>query len=497
MFLASAPRADTGDRSVFGNFYFSPVGLKGMAGVRVTPNKAMGLPAVYSCVSVIAKSMALMKFGLFEWTQEDGRRKRIRRTDHWLYRLMARRPNRWQTPFEFRMMLGGHLAMRGNAYCQILDNARGEIVELLPLHPDRMQVELLPNEDYRYIYTDQMGRSIRYSRGSIWHIRWMSDDGIMGLSPLDCAREVIGEGLAMQSYRSRFYANDARPGGWVEFDGNFRTPAAKDAFRESWQKVYGGANRGRVAVLEKGMKYHELKLEDADTKFIKSRGANLADIARIWGVPLHKLGATEGQSKSDIEQLNIEFWTDTMLPWSRLLEDSIEFNLLGEDAGLALDARFDMSELMRGDSVARAQRIRQLILAGVMVRNEGREEEGMDPLPGLEKPLVPLNMSTVDDDGETEPLPNGAGGNASTDDSVAPAPQDGPGARAGRMRVVLQGNANRMARRIAAGNPPAPEVLAEAMALDDNVAAAWLAQVDAGAEEDDIAAELMALAELE
>jgi hypothetical protein len=51
-------------------------------------------------------------------------------TDHWLYRLLGKKPNRYQNPFEWREMLQGHLALRGNAFCQILANGRGEITEL-------------------------------------------------------------------------------------------------------------------------------------------------------------------------------------------------------------------------------------------------------------------------------------------------------------------------------------------------------------------------------
>jgi phage portal protein BeeE len=65
----------------------------------------------------------------------DARGKRTLVTDHWVYRLFARRPNAFQNPFEFREMLQGHLALRGNAYARIIDNGRGEVTDLHPAAP--------------------------------------------------------------------------------------------------------------------------------------------------------------------------------------------------------------------------------------------------------------------------------------------------------------------------------------------------------------------------
>ncbi|HNB46337.1 MAG TPA: phage portal protein, partial [Burkholderiaceae bacterium] len=138
LFGGRGPRAEGDDRSPWGNFWFEPVGLRSMGGPRVSSLTAMGLPAVWACVQVLAKSFALMPVMVYE-PQETGVRKK--RRDHWLYRLLKKRPNKFQTAFEWRQMLMGHLALRGNAFCQITANARGEITDLLPLHPDRMQCE--------------------------------------------------------------------------------------------------------------------------------------------------------------------------------------------------------------------------------------------------------------------------------------------------------------------------------------------------------------------
>ena len=41
-------------------------------------------------------------------------------TDHWLYGLLAKKPNRFQNPFEWREMLQGHLALRGKVSARVV-----------------------------------------------------------------------------------------------------------------------------------------------------------------------------------------------------------------------------------------------------------------------------------------------------------------------------------------------------------------------------------------
>jgi HK97 family phage portal protein len=449
---SSAPGAD---RSPFGNFWFQPIGMKTAAGVRVTPASAMTLPAVLSCVRVLAESFAVLPFMLFQ-PKGRGRGPAVRK--HWLYRLFAKAPNGFQTPYEFRLMLMGHLALRGNAFCQITANSRGEITDLLPLHPDRMSIEPLSNGSYRYVYQAEDGQTIRYARQEIWHLRGLSDDGYMGISLITLARDAIGEGLAMQSYSSRFFANDAKPGGgWIEYPGSFATNESKKKFRDGWQDAQGGSNRGKVAVLERGMKFHELGLKNTDAQFLESRAAKRSEIAGVFRVPPHKIMDLQQSTNNNIEHQGIEFWNDTMLPWIQLWQSSIGFFLLGEDSDL--EPCFDHTVMMLGDGKSRAERIARLVLAGVLLRNEGREEEGYDPIDGLDEPMQPSNMMTLEQaEKQGQQRPNPAG------------PGDEAGARLAR---VLRGNAARMARRLKAGKAVDAAVLAEALGISEDRAAAW------------------------
>lgn len=381
-------RASTSDRSPWGDFWFEPVSIRSSSGIRVSADSALRLSAVYAAVRILSETMASLPFVLYR-QKPDGGKEVV--TDHWLYQLFAKRPNPFQNPFEWREMLQGHLALRGNAYNRIVSNARGEITELLPIHPDRIRMELTPSGDYRYRVTDRLGNETMVPRGEIWHLRGLSSDGLMGMSPIELARESIGMALAAQDYGSRFFANDAKPtGGWIEFPGSFKDSEAKKVFRESYQQAQAGTNRGKVLVLENGMKFHEVGVTNKDAQFLELRKFQITDIARLFRVPPHMIGDLDRATFSNIEQQSLEFVMHTMTPWAERWEASIEADLLLDDD--KLEVEFDFANLMRGDAASRSTYYQSGIQNGWLTRNEARIAENLDPIEGLDEPLRPLNM---------------------------------------------------------------------------------------------------------
>jgi HK97 family phage portal protein len=409
MFLSKI-RADSGDdRSPWGDFWFSPIGMRTPAGQRVSPDTALKLSVVYACLRILCGTMASLPFVLYR-PQSNGGKERV--TDHWLYRLFAKRTNRWQNHFEWIEMQQGHIALRGTGYSRIIPDARGGIAELQPLHPDRVKVEMLASGGYRYLWKQPDGSDEALAPGEVFKVAGMSSNGLTGLSVIECGSVSIGEGLAQQDYSSRFFANDARPlGGWIEWPGQFADKDKRAAWRESWQQSQAGENRGKTAVLEQGMKYHEIGLNNKDSQLIESKGSKIPDICRWFGIPPHLVGDLSRSTNNNIEQQSLEFVTYTMRLWCERWEAAIEDQLLDEDE--ELEVEFDLANLLRGDLAARSEFFSSGIAAGWLTRNEARIDDNRNPLPGLDEPLEPLNMQP-------------AGAKPKSPAKVAPAPAEEP-----------------------------------------------------------------------
>lgn len=435
MFLISRQAAVDGDRSPWGQFWFEPIGMRTSSGDRVTSLSAMRLSAVYSCVRVLAETFAVLPFRIYR-KRKDGGRDLV--TDHWLQKLIGKRPNGHQTPFEWREMMQGHLCLRGNAYNQIVSDRRGIITDLLPIHPDAIQLKTKTNGGYAYQVRRADGTLDTLEPGEVWHIRGMSSDGYLGLNPIELAAETLSLGQAAQSYGARFFANDTKPGGWIEAPGKFADADAKKLFLESWRSTYGGANRGKTAVLEGGMKYHELKLNNSDSQFLESRKFSRSEIASIFRVPPHLIGDLERATFSNIEQQSLDFVIYTMTPWAERWESSIETWLMFEEDGADLEVEFEFANLLRGDQAARSTYYNNGINAGWLTRNEARIAEGLNPLENLSEPLQPLNM--IEAGQSPDELAEPAGKN---DDAVQPK----DAAPDARMFALAQAAAERVARK--------------------------------------------------
>lgn len=442
------------DKSLWGDFWFNPVGLQSLSGMRVTPDSAMQLSVVYRAIALLSGHMAMLPIVFYQ----SGTRKRVQ---HPLLKLLNHRPNRWQNAFEWREMKQGHIELRGNCYNEIYFNARGEITELIPRHPDRVKVVMQDSGDYNYrvINPDNTERTV--ARENMWHERGLSSNGITGMAVIECARESFGSGIAAQSYGTRFFANDAKPqGGWIEHPSNFKDKPTRDAFRSSFQESQSGSNRGKVAIFEYGMKYHEVGVSNQDAQFLETRKFSVSDIARWFGIPPHKLGDLDRATFSNIEQQALEYVQDALQPRATRSESSIEAELLLDDE--EIDVEYDFSELLRGDSAARAKYIHTLVLDGVLTRNEGREIEGREPLEGLDEPLRPLNMVENDDAEELEneltdkETPNGE---PKKEDEATPKDNQA------RLNALLNGNADRLARRFIKSKQLDPELIASGLSV--------------------------------
>ncbi|MDI6838941.1 MAG: phage portal protein, partial [Rhizobiaceae bacterium] len=148
------------------------------AGIAVTPDTAMRVAAVYACVrirsGVVANMPLHIKRRIDERTREDA-------SDDPLWKIFRRRPNRWQTPAQFKRMMQAHLLLRGNAYAMIV-TSRQSVIELIPMHPDRVKPRQNDDLSISYTYTRKDGRQITLAQSEVFHLVGLTLDGVVGVS---------------------------------------------------------------------------------------------------------------------------------------------------------------------------------------------------------------------------------------------------------------------------------------------------------------------------
>ncbi|OUQ14976.1 phage portal protein [Lachnoclostridium sp. An14] len=388
------------------------------SGKRVNERTAMQMTAVYSCVRILSEAVASLPLQFYRYNADSGKEKAV---DHPLYFLLHDEPNPEMTSFVFRETLMTHLLLWGNAYSQIIRNARGEIIALYPLMPDRMEVNRDQDGQIYYEYYlssddahTMKGTSVRLQEQDVLHIPGLGFDGLVGYSPIAMAKNAIGMAIACEEYGAKFFANGAAPSGVLEHPGTIKDPSR---VRESWQATFGGsANANKVAVLEEGMKYTPISISPNEAQFLETRKFQIDEIARIFRVPPHMVGDLEKSSFSNIEQQSLEFVKYTLDPWVARWEQAMVRALLTPEEKKKYFFKFNVDGLLRGDYQSRMAGYVTARQKGWMSANDIRELENLDRIPaeaGGDLYLINGNMTKLEDAGIFA-----ADGGSTSDDAV-------------------------------------------------------------------------------
>ncbi len=354
------------------------------AGKPVNENTAMQMTAVYSCVRILSEAIAGLPLHVYKYNDGGNKEKDLA---HPLYRLLHDEPNPEMTSFVFRETLMGHLLLWGNAYAQVIRNARGEVVALYPLMPNKMTVDRDKDGCLYYLYqrgsgdTPSLGKNsqVLLSPSDVLHIPGLGFDGLVGYSPIAMAKNAIGLAIATEEYGAKFFANGAAPGGVLEHPGTIKDP---QKVKDSWNSAYqGSGNAHRVAVLEEGMKYQPIGISPEQAQFLETRKFQINEIARIFRVPPHMVGDLEKSSFSNIEQQSLEFVKYTLDPWVVRWEQSMYRVLLSESEKKDHFIKFNVDGLLRGDYESRMNGYATARQNGWMSANDIRELENLNRIP--------------------------------------------------------------------------------------------------------------------
>lgn len=374
------------------------------SGKAVNARTAMQTTAVYSCVRILAEAIAGLPLHTYRYT-DNGKEKAV---GHPLYHLLHDAPNPEMTSFVFRETLMSHLLLWGNAYAQIIRDGRGQVISLHPLPPDRMCVDRTTGGVLYYEYRkDETGHTV-LRHDQILHIPGLGFDGLVGYSPIAMAKNAIGMAMATEEYGAAFFANGANPGGVLEHPSVLKDPKK---VRDSWNDLYrGSANGSRVAVLEEGMKFHQIAIPPEQAQFLETRKFQLNEIARIFRIPPHMIGDLDKSSFNNIEQQSLEFVKYTLDPWAVRWEQAIQNALLLPSEKRDYFMKFNVDGLLRGDYQSRMNGYATGRQNGWLSANDIRELEDMNPIPDEEGGnlyLVNGNMTKLADAGAFANKQNG------------------------------------------------------------------------------------------
>ena len=346
----------------------------------VNATTAQSVSAVYACVSAIAETVASLPLILFRRKGDD----RERATDHPLYQVLHDQANPEMSALEFREWMMACTLLRGNAFARVIRGWDGQVRELWPLSPDT-QVIRLNGGGLAYEYQDRHGQRHRLLASEVLHLRHrIGDDGVMGVSPIAAAREVVQLALAEREHGTAMFEGGTRLSGVLTMPGVLKDNQ-RDSLKASWKANYSGAkNSGGVPILEAGMTYQAISMTADDAQYLASRQFSVEEVCRLFRVPPTLVGDLRHGNYSNSVELARQFVTLTLRRHLLAWEQAIASKLLTEAGRRIYFAEHQVEGLLRGDSVNRASFYSSGIRDGWMLPSEARRLENMPTVDGID-----------------------------------------------------------------------------------------------------------------
>jgi HK97 family phage portal protein len=368
-------------------------GGKSASGQVVTPESSLRVATVYSCVNILANSVSKLPFQTFKETKNS----RERDKGHKVAQLMEKRPNPHQTPFIFKHTLETHRNLWGNGYINIEWDMWGYPKNLWLLNPAVTEPYLDLNTNELWYHTVlPNGKTAWLHHTEVIHVKTLSLDGLKGKSMIQIARELVGSSQASQQFKGRFFLNGAANSGFLKIPAML-DPKAKDVIREEWEMKNSGIdNAGRVAILDAGLEFQSIGMPLKDAQFIEGMNYDKAEIATIFNVPLYKVNALDKATLNNVEQMAIEFLSDTLDPILTQYEEEFSYKLFSDIEQKKYYMKFALGKLMRTDSKTRAEFYGLMLDKGIFSINDALELEDRNSIEGGDTHRVDLNHVSID-----------------------------------------------------------------------------------------------------
>jgi HK97 family phage portal protein len=362
-------------------------GSSSHAGKAVTVDSAMQLSTAWACVRLIAQTWGTLPVEVKLW---DGKASAATR-DHPLYALLHDTPNADMTAPEFWSAMGVCLMTWGNAYAEI-ERLMGRVVAITPLNPALMQVFRAADGAMVYRYSDPKGRR-DLPEEDVLHIKGLSMDGLLGMSPISQARHSLGLAMAADETAGKLFANGLRTPGYLAAK-DYLTDKQRGDARVMLDNYKGAENAGKWPLLEGGWEFKTLIMPPQEAELLATRSFSVEEICRWYGVPPFMVGHTSKSTSwgTGLEQQMLAFHALTLRPVLKNAEQAIRRRLLAPEERGKVEVDFNVEGLLRADSAGRAAFLQIMVTCGIMTPNEARAKEGLPPLPGGDALLTQSNQ---------------------------------------------------------------------------------------------------------
>lgn len=376
-------------------------GLSTTSGKDVNEEKALGLTAVWACVSIISRTMASLPLPVYRKLKPTGKE---RVSNNPLYALLNESPNPEQTSYEWRSLMSIHQNLWGAGISEIEFDKNGQPIALWPIPPWRVTPARTKKKELIYKVSMPDGPEKTFYPYEVVVFQSMTTSRDYWMSPISVHRETIGSALAVKEFGARTFGQGVNPAGIIS-GVKFTNEEAHKTLTKEYAGYEGLGQAHRLMFVDEGHTFEKIGLPPQDAQYLETKQFDISEVARMFHMPLFML---QEHTKSTswgkgLEEQKNGFVTFTILPgtvqWEQELNRKLIFNK-------NMFCEFLLDGLLRGNIKDRMDAYTKAFNMGLLSLDEIRELENRNPIENdLGKTrFVPLNMTTLEKAvaGETE-----------------------------------------------------------------------------------------------
>lgn len=338
---------------------------------RITNVNMLGDPIVYTCIKVLAESIASTPLEVYNNNTHQ------KATDFYLYRLLKRAPNELQTPFEVLQWLMIDYYRYGYALAATpRDPKTKQIIGIYPLPADQVAVSADDNGNTFYIYND-----FAFENFDMLKIVNFFDRGLVGSSLLDYQRNTLGTSAATEAFAAESFSRGTFPAGIALVKADTTREELLELKTRFKEEFSGTSNAGAVLMSAALDDYKPFAISNDSAQMIDARKYNRSLIAGLFRVPAHLINDLEKATFSNVEHLDLSFVKHTLRPIAKNIEQRLNLTLLTDSESENYNIAFNFDAMLRGDMVSRTQALTSQVQTGLRTINEARALENLPPLP--------------------------------------------------------------------------------------------------------------------
>jgi len=303
---------------------------------------------------------------------------------------------------QFIKMIIQECLLKGNSFAYVYRAADGTPIKLRFLRAGDVVIDYNEVKDTLYYKCSKVAKG-RIEPVNMLHFKKYSQDGINGISIIKMAWRTLQISTAAENNALSTFSSGGTKIGYLKSSVPI-SAEQKQQVLSDWNNAYANnTDYSRIAVLGNNLEYNSIASTGEETQLLSTREFSVQEIARFLGISPVLLGDLSHSSYSTIEASLLQFLSQTIQPYIKMIEDEMTKKLF-KPSEMNLKVDIDDYALLLSDKNTLANYYSTLVSNGIMTLNEARQNLDLPEKEGADELIIPytdLGMNTLGTDNQS------------------------------------------------------------------------------------------------